>query len=82
LATHLLAAARYIEQNPVRAGLVATSWEYPWSSAAAHVAGTDDGLVMVAPLLAQVGEWREFLATPVTEAQVVEFCRHERKGGR
>jgi len=39
---HTLAAARYIEQNPVRAGLAATPWDYPWSSAAAHVAGKDD----------------------------------------
>ena len=37
---YLLAAARYIEQNPVRAGLAATPWDYPWSSAAAHVAGS------------------------------------------
>jgi len=41
---YLLAAARYIEQNPVRAGLAGTPWEYPWSSAAAHVAGEDDAL--------------------------------------
>jgi len=39
---HTLAAARYIEQNPVRAGLAATPWDYPWSSVAAHVAGMGD----------------------------------------
>jgi REP element-mobilizing transposase RayT len=32
---------RYIEENPVRAGLAATSEEYPWSSA---YAGTDAGM--------------------------------------
>jgi putative transposase len=31
-------ALRYIEQNPLRAGIVKQAWKYPWSSAAAHVA--------------------------------------------
>jgi len=31
---HLLAAARYVEQNPVRAGIVSAPSKYPWSSAA------------------------------------------------
>jgi len=34
---HLWAAVRYVERNPQRAGLVATSAAYEWSSAAAHV---------------------------------------------
>jgi hypothetical protein len=45
---------RYIEQHPVRAGLAATPWDYLWSRAAAHVAGSDDQLVTVAPLLTLV----------------------------
>jgi putative transposase len=77
---YLLVAARYIEQNPVRAGLAATPWDYPWSSAAAHVAGSDDQLVRVAPLLALVGNWRGFLATGPTEDEVQELRRHERSG--
>ena len=36
---------------------------YPGSSAAAHVTREDDGLVTVAPLLAMVGPWTDFLAT-------------------
>jgi len=35
---HCLAAARYIERNPVRAGLVTRAWKWPWSSAAANPA--------------------------------------------
>jgi len=77
---YLLAAARYIEQNPVKAGLAARPWEYPWSSAAAHVAGEDDGLVTVAPLLAMVGPWMDFLAPEPAEAEVTLFRRHERSG--
>lgn len=33
---HLAAAVRYVENNPVRAGMVKRAWEYPWSSARFH----------------------------------------------
>ena len=33
---HMWAAVRYVERNPVRAGLVSRAEDYPWSSAAAH----------------------------------------------
>ena len=33
---HLLAAARYVPMNPVRAGLVARAKAWPWSSARAQ----------------------------------------------
>ena len=59
---HLIAAARYVELNPVRARLVRVPGEYLWSSAAAHIAGQNDDLVKVAPLLGMVGGWSAFLA--------------------
>lgn len=37
--SHLLEAARYVVLNPVRAGLVATPEEWPWSSYASAVLG-------------------------------------------
>jgi putative transposase len=58
---HTIAAARYIEHNPVRAGLVARPEDYPWSSARAHLAGRDDVLVRVEPLLKRVPDWRGLL---------------------
>lgn len=53
---HLLACARYVELNPVRAGLAAKAQDWPWSSAAAHLAGRDDGLATVAPMLGRVSD--------------------------
>ncbi len=44
-ATYLLPVSRYIEQNPVRAGLVTEPAQYAWSSLAANTVGTDDRLV-------------------------------------
>jgi putative transposase len=36
---HLLAAARYVELNPVNAGIVKDAEQYPWSSARYHLGG-------------------------------------------
>lgn len=52
---HLMLAARYVALNPVRARLVKRPQDWPWSSLRAHLAGRDDGLVHVAPLLARLG---------------------------
>jgi putative transposase len=48
---HLMAAARYVALNPVRARLVDRAALWPHSSVPAHLAGRDDGLVCVRPLL-------------------------------
>lgn len=58
---HLVMAARYVAMNPVKAGLVARPGEWPWSSVRAHLAGTDDELVRVRPLLDRVGDFASFL---------------------
>lgn len=68
---HTVATVRYIEQNPVRAGLVETAWRWPWSSAKAHVLGTDDGLVKVQPLLEMIGDWGKFLLENSPEAKLI-----------
>jgi putative transposase len=44
------------------------------------VAGEDDALITVAPLLALVGNWTDFLATGAPEDEVKELRRHERSG--
>lgn len=77
---YLLAVARYIERNPVRAGIAEKPWEYPWSSASAHLAAKDDLLVKVLPLLGMVGDWKEFLSGEDEEREIKEIRRHERTG--
>ncbi|MBI5745350.1 MAG: transposase [Elusimicrobia bacterium] len=39
---HLVAAARYVERNPVRAGMVAAAGSWGWSSAAMHLGHAGD----------------------------------------
>ena len=77
---HLYTAVRYVELNPVRAGLVKEPWQYPWSSAAAHLAGCNDRLVRVGPLLKMFGDWREYLTRDIPEEDVQVLRRHERTG--
>jgi putative transposase len=40
--SHLWAALAYVEQNPVRSGLVSQAIDYGWSSAMSHVVGKDN----------------------------------------
>jgi putative transposase len=77
---YLLVAARYVELNPVRAGLAQKAWEYEWSSASAHLRGEDDKLVKSAPLLELAGDWRAFLEGGVQEGELALLRRHERTG--
>lgn len=81
-AAHLVAAARYVELNPVRAHLVERPETWPWSSAKAHLAGQDDGLVTVAPLLEAVGDWSAFLDTPCASASSRRCAGTSGPGGR
>jgi len=77
--TYLLAAARYIEMNPVRANLTPDPYAWKWSSAKAHADGADDILVKVSPLLQMVGDWKLFLRD--TDEEDANMIRgHERTG--
>ena len=78
---HALAAVRYVERNPVRAGLVKRAWDWPWSSAAAHVTGRGDALILPdGPLVAEVSDWRRFLARDEDEPTIDALRLHARTG--
>lgn len=77
---HTLAAVRYIELNPVRAGLAAQAGEYPWSSARAHLTGTNDSVVNVAPLCSEIEDWESFLRQDEEEATLAQLRACERTG--
>jgi putative transposase len=54
--SHLLVCHRYIESNPVRAGMVPHPEDYAWSSYRANACGKDDPLVSRHPALEALGE--------------------------
>ena len=65
---HLLAAVRYVSLNPVRARLVARAQDWAWSSARAHLAGEDDALVSVRPVLDRVERFADLLQDSADDA--------------
>src|SRR6185312_4333711 len=77
---YLPAAARYIELNPVRAGLARRARDWRWSSARAHLDRRDDGLVAAQPLLDLVSDWRGFLKSGLREEEREAIRAAERTG--
>ena len=62
---HLMAAVRYVEQNPVAAGMVGAAGDWPWSSAASHLAGqrtAHDPLTDLGALGQHVRNWHAMLS--------------------
>jgi putative transposase len=55
---YLLSCGRYIERNPLEAGIVAQPWDYDWSSAQVHALGVAN------PLVTQSAEYHELAAEP------------------
>lgn len=80
--SHLMAAARYVENNPVAAGLVGSAGEWPWSSARAHLGLGGDGLTDVAALGAHVPDWRAMLARGLEAADEEERVARALRTGR
>ena len=77
---HLAAAVRYVERNPVRAGLARQPEDWAWSSARAHLAARDDDLVRVAPLLERYPDWPAYLGAATQEATLETLRGHGRTG--
>ena len=77
---HLLAAVRYVELNPVRTKLCTRADHWAWSSALAHLNGTDDALVTVAPMLERISNWSDYLNTPESFQRLDVLRTHSRTG--
>jgi len=59
----MIAAVRYVERNPVRAGMVRVPWAYKWSSARWHTGkGRTDPLTRNDGALKDlIDDWEEYL---------------------
>ena len=78
---YLLACTRYVELNPVRAGLVKKPEDWQWSSAGPHMKGKDDLLVKTKPLLEIMSNpWEAFLSVDAQDPEIKLFRKHERTG--
>jgi putative transposase len=77
---HLAGAVRYVSLNPVRAGLVGRACDWEWSSVRAHLAGQDDGLVTVQPVLDRYPLFAEMLETVPSGIEMNALRRAETSG--
>jgi putative transposase len=76
--TYWLTCLRYVEQNPVRAGIVVAPGEYVWSSYAAHALGKWTNWLTPHHLYIALGQtayerqlaYRAICATPLTDDQL------------
>ena len=82
LGTHIPTAVRYVEQNPVRARMVACAWHYPWSSAKAHT-GKKYKIIALADIkeYVNIDSWKDFLSREELEEDL-KVIRITTKQGR
>jgi REP-associated tyrosine transposase len=78
--THLISAVRYIEMNPVRAGLCTRADEWRWSSARPHLQKACDPLLDASPLSELVPDWRQYLNEEPSSLQLQALRQHTRTG--
>jgi len=77
---HAVAAIRYVERNPVRAGIVTNAWDYPWSSASYHVGLREiDPLVTTRNYFGLISNWKDLLNI---EPDEIKILRSRIKTGR
>ena len=77
----LWAAVRYVERNPVRAGIVPWAQDYRWSSAAYHCGLLKEDLLVgpAAPLKGSLADWSSWLAEPDRDPRLVYLRRKSRQ---
>jgi putative transposase len=79
---HTLAAVRYVELNPVRAGLVTSPEQWRWSSLRGRLPGGHEPLAVAADawLSHGVTDWLDFLAEGLSEEDAERIRVNARKG--
>ena len=71
---------RYLERNPVRAGLVERAEDYEWSSASAHCGRRGDDLLAEMPVADWLTDWSAWLRGEDDEAMVERLRSCTRTG--
>ena len=77
---YLYAAIRYVERNPVRAGIVKRAEDFKFSSASHHVNGSEDYLVSKCHLVDQVDNWADYLDRGDKEKELLTIRSHAKNG--
>jgi REP-associated tyrosine transposase len=87
--TYWFTCMRYVELNPVRAGLVSDPADYRWSSYRSNAMGVHDRLIVPHSLYTSLGEsavcrqqtWREVCGEVIPQEQLFDIREAARAGG-
>jgi putative transposase len=71
---HLLAVVRYIEGNPVRAGLAESAADWAWSSHRERISGTREKMLTALPVPLPE-RWTEYVDTALTAKEIEQMRR-------
>lgn len=77
---HALAAMRYVELNPVRAGLCDRPEEWRWSSACANLGLVIDPLVNTDATRSLVDDWSTYLGEAISSEMMSSIRKHTQSG--
>ncbi len=77
---HLNATVRYVELNPVSAGLCERPQDWRWSSVHAHLQNKEDNLVTVKPMLERFPDWVAYLGERQSDRMLHNVRKHTKTG--
>ncbi len=81
---HLMEAVRYVERNPVRAGIIKQPHQWRWSSALNHLGKKTEDLLGVSLFLRYAGiderQWSDYLADRDNEQTIVNLRKTTMSG--
>ena len=78
---HLLTVLRYVERNPLRAGLVRRAEDWPWSSLACRLAGGEVALRRLQPWpVAVATDWLSWVNEAQSETELEALRRSVARG--
>ena len=78
---HLYAAVRYVENNPVRAGIVRKPQRYKWSSARSHINREEDSVLSQGCYLEkEIEDWSEYLREKEDEQIIINIRKSSMTG--
>ena len=77
---HLYSCIRYVERNPLRAGVAREAEDYPWSSARAHLFHENDILISGRENILKIDDWSVYLKEEDDRNDVEQIELHEKTG--
>lgn len=76
---YLVTSLRYVERNPVRAGIVRKPWQWKWSSAGEHV-GQRKGIIDIEKITTLIDtsheEWKGYIDLAENKEEVENIRKH------